>query len=199
VPSRDVAWHHQLAATLYAQAKGAEHGRPVVTLRMFSTYGPGVIRAASCRASSRAHWPARRWRCRAPGIVRDWVYVDDVVDLYLEAAARAPDLAGRVFNAGSGRGTELGTIVATVSPSPAPERPRNGASSQRLRTTRIPGWPIRGSRSRPSRGGRACRSTMDCAGPSTRCERATRARETGPTRDARPRRPRPLRRRAAER
>ena len=104
----------KLAATLYAQAKGAEHGRPVVTLRMFSTYGPGdhprrlVPRVI---AGALAGTPLALSR---PGIVRDWVYVDDVVDLYLEAAARAPDLAGRVFNAGSGRGTELGTIVATV-------------------------------------------------------------------------------------
>jgi nucleoside-diphosphate-sugar epimerase len=104
----------KLAATLYAQAKGAAKDRPVVTLRMFSTYGPAdhprrlVPRVI---AGALAGTPLALSR---PGIVRDWVYVDDVIDLYLEAAARAPDLAGRVFNAGSGHGTDLGTIVATV-------------------------------------------------------------------------------------
>ena len=49
-----------------------------------------------------------------PNIVRDWVYVDDVVGLFFEAAARAASLAGGIFNAGSGIPTDLGTIVKTL-------------------------------------------------------------------------------------
>ena len=104
----------KLAATLYGQAKGAAQGRPVVTLRMFSTYGAGdhprrLVPRVIAGALDGTPLPLSR-----PGIVRDWVYVDDVVDLYLESAARASEVAGGVFNAGSGRGTDLGTIVSTI-------------------------------------------------------------------------------------
>ena len=43
-----------------------------------------------------------------PEIGRDWIYVDDVVDLYLETAREAGRLAGGVFNAGTGVRTDLG-------------------------------------------------------------------------------------------
>jgi nucleoside-diphosphate-sugar epimerase len=104
----------KLAATLYAQAKGAAQGRPVVALRMFSTYGPGDHPRRLVPRVIAGAVDGTPLALSRPGIVRDWVYVDDVVDLYLEAAARAPRLAGGVFNAGSGRATDLGTIVATI-------------------------------------------------------------------------------------
>lgn len=105
----------KLAATLHAQAVGASKRLPVVVLRMFSTYGPDdhprrfVPRVVASALSGTPLSLSRR------GIARDWVYVDDVVDLYLEAAGRAATLAGGVFNAGSGRGTDLEAIVAAVS------------------------------------------------------------------------------------
>lgn len=104
----------KLAATLVAQAAGLAKRPPVVALRMFSTYGPDdhprrlVPRVVDAALSGKPLSLSR------PDIVRDWVYVDDVVDLYLEAAARASDLSGRVFNAGSGHGTSLGAIVDAV-------------------------------------------------------------------------------------
>ena len=48
-----------------------------------------------------------------PEIARDWVYVDDLVDLYLEARRR-PRRWGGVFNAGSGHEVDIAGIVATV-------------------------------------------------------------------------------------
>jgi nucleoside-diphosphate-sugar epimerase len=45
--------------------------------------------------SSRRALEGTPLRLSRPGIVRDWVYVDDVVDLYLECAARAGDVRGR--------------------------------------------------------------------------------------------------------
>ena len=104
----------KLAATLYGRAKAAAHGRPVVALRMFSTYGPGDHPRRLVPRVVAGALEGTPLRLSRPGIVRDWVYVDDVVDLYLECAARAGDVAGGVFNAGSGRGSDLGTIVSTV-------------------------------------------------------------------------------------
>lgn len=104
----------KLATTLYGQALAKASQRPILTLRLFSTYGPGdhprrlvpkVIQGAL------AGTPISLSR---PTIARDWVYMDDVVDLYLLAAAHAGRLAGTVLNAGSGISTNLGQIVALL-------------------------------------------------------------------------------------
>jgi nucleoside-diphosphate-sugar epimerase len=104
----------KLATTLYGQALAKSKQRPILTLRLFSTYGPGdhprrlvpkVIQGAL------AGTPISLSR---PTIARDWVYMDDVVDLYLLGAANAGRLAGTVLNAGSGICTNLGEITALV-------------------------------------------------------------------------------------
>jgi nucleoside-diphosphate-sugar epimerase len=102
----------KLAATLYAKAQSV--GRPIVTLRLFSTYGPGdnprrLVPRIIAGALQRTPVSLSR-----PEITRDWIYVDDVVRLYLEAATRAAQITGNVFNAGSGLATSLAQIVDIV-------------------------------------------------------------------------------------
>ncbi len=104
----------KLAATLHAQAMAAAHARPIVALRLFSTYGPGdhpkrLVPRVIAGALSDTKLTLSR-----PDIARDWVYVEDLVELYLEAAARASEKAGGVFNAGSGESTNLGEIVQVI-------------------------------------------------------------------------------------
>ena len=104
----------KLGSTLYAQSIAATQHRPVVALRLFSTYGPFdhprrlVPRVIAGALSGQPLSLSR------PGIVRDWVFVDDMVDLFVQAAQNAGRLAGRVFNAGSGIAVDLGEIVDTV-------------------------------------------------------------------------------------
>ena len=104
----------KLASTLYARSIALAKNLPIVTLRLFSTYGskdhprrlvPRIVHEALAGKPL----PLSR-----PEIARDWVYIDDVIDLYLEAAARAQDYAGEVFNAGTGVSTPLGDVVATI-------------------------------------------------------------------------------------
>ncbi|MFO1057224.1 MAG: NAD(P)-dependent oxidoreductase [Dongiaceae bacterium] len=115
-PCRPTALHGitKLAATLHAQAQARSQGRPIVVLRLFSTYGPfdnprrlvprvvaGALAGATLQLSR-------------PEIARDWLHVDDLVALYREAAARAGALAGGVFNAGTGRSADLGEVVRII-------------------------------------------------------------------------------------
>ena len=104
----------KLASTLYAQSIAAAEHRPIVVLRLFSTYGPHdnprrlVPRVIAGALSGKPLALSR------PGIVRDWVYVDDMADLFLHAARNAARVAGGVFNAGSGIAVDLQTIVGTI-------------------------------------------------------------------------------------
>jgi nucleoside-diphosphate-sugar epimerase len=101
----------KLSATLYGRGIALERGRPILTLRLFSTYGPWdnprrlVPRVITGALTNTPIKLSRR------EISRDWIYIDDVVDLYLDAAAHAHDLRGGVFNAGSGHGISIGEIT----------------------------------------------------------------------------------------
>lgn len=104
----------KLAATLHAQAMAAAHARPIVALRLFSTYGPDdnpkrLVPRVIAGALAGAKLSLSR-----PDIARDWVFIDDLIELYLEAARRASELSGGVFNAGSGVSTDLGQIVEMI-------------------------------------------------------------------------------------
>jgi UDP-glucose 4-epimerase len=118
----------KLAATLYAKARAETAGRPIVTLRMFSTYGPGdnprrlVPRVIDGALNGTPILLSR------PEIARDWIYVDDVVALYLEVASQAPRVAGKIFNAGTGCRSDLRDVVTTILRLTSPQaQPRWGA------------------------------------------------------------------------
>jgi nucleoside-diphosphate-sugar epimerase len=104
----------KLAATLQAQAIAHSQSKPIVVIRLFSTYGsldnprrlvPKVIASALTNA------PIGLSR---PDIARDWIHVDDVVALYLAAAENASNSSGKILNAGTGQRGDLGLIVETV-------------------------------------------------------------------------------------
>ena len=97
------------AATLLCSAGAREHGLPVTTLRLYSAYGPweepGRFVPALAEAALRNTLPA----LASPRVARDFVWIGDVVDAYLAAAA-APG-RGAVYNVGTGRQTTLADAV----------------------------------------------------------------------------------------
>jgi nucleoside-diphosphate-sugar epimerase len=115
-PCRPASLHGitKLAATLYAGAAARAKNRPIVTLRLFSTYGPDdnprrlVPRVI---AGALAGTPLLLSR---PEIARDWIYIDDLIALLLETGRDAARLEGEVLNAGTGRNAALVEIVDTV-------------------------------------------------------------------------------------
>lgn len=101
-------------ATLYARYVALTEHKPIVILRLFSVFGPGDHPARLIPrlvADARAHAPLCLSRS---DVARDYLYVDDVADLFLAALRAAPRLAGRVLNAGSGRRVTLAEIVAHI-------------------------------------------------------------------------------------
>jgi nucleoside-diphosphate-sugar epimerase len=89
------------AGTAYARMFNKLYRTPVVILRPFMTYGPGqhrekiiphVIESLSLGRSPQLS--SGQWKS-------DWVYVDDVIDGFVLAAAR-PSIEGCTFDLGSG-------------------------------------------------------------------------------------------------
>jgi UDP-glucose 4-epimerase len=108
----------KLAGELYAQAFTATYGLETVCLRFFNIFGPrqradspysGVI-ALFVQALLEGRQP----RVHGDGLQsRDFTYVADVVQA-LRLAADTPGVAGRVYNVGTGRGTSLLELIATL-------------------------------------------------------------------------------------
>ncbi|OPX64342.1 MULTISPECIES: NAD(P)-dependent oxidoreductase [unclassified Methanoregula] len=101
------------ACTHYCQAVALNDNLPIVTLRLFSPYGdyedghrlvPSVI--LSCLQGKNPAITSRSF-------VRDFIYIDDVVDLY-RRLAEIRITPGEIFNAGSGVQHSVGDVVDTV-------------------------------------------------------------------------------------
>lgn len=97
----------KLAQTLYSQTSARIKDKPILTFRLFTPYGPAVQKG---RLIYNVIYNALRNQeisLTRPSVARDFIYVDDLIELYLEAADRAKKLKGEIFNAGSGVKTSL--------------------------------------------------------------------------------------------
>ncbi len=101
------------AATLFSRSYAAAYSLPIVTLRLFSPYGqyeqksrlvPSVILAALQKTNPRIS--SRRF-------VRDFIYIEDVLDAY-ESALSLRNPSGEIYNIGSGRQHSVGEVVDNI-------------------------------------------------------------------------------------
>ena len=101
------------AATLFCSSEALTKGLPIITLRLFSPYGPwdypGRLIPYLIKSYLRQEVP----NLSAPGFVRDFVYIGDVVEAYLQAV-KAPGIAGEVLNIGSGIQSSVGEVTSLL-------------------------------------------------------------------------------------
>jgi nucleoside-diphosphate-sugar epimerase len=102
------------AATLFLKELAKREKRCIVTLRLFSPYGyfeaaerlvPSVI--LSCLKG-------RAPLVSAPGNVRDFVFIEDVLDAYGKAVKNRNKISGEVFNIGQGQQHSVAEVVGCV-------------------------------------------------------------------------------------
>ena len=124
------------AASNYISYAGKIRRLPVVNLRLYSVYGPledtsRLIPNLVAKGLKGAFPPLVD-----PNTSRDFIYIDDVCDAFVQAAARlTPDIYGESLNIGTGRATtirQLAKIAARC------VRDRRGAN------LRVDGRPIVG-------------------------------------------------------
>lgn len=101
------------AATLYCQAAARNEGLPIVTLRLFSPYGsyegPDRLISSTILACLRGENP----RISSRSFVRDFVFINDVLDAYLKVV-EAPNVSEKIFNIGTGEQHSVGDVVDAV-------------------------------------------------------------------------------------
>jgi nucleoside-diphosphate-sugar epimerase len=89
------------AQTLYCQQFARAENLPIVTLRLFSAYGPFEEPTRFIPTLIAKTLAGEDVPLADPNIARDFIFIDDIVDAYRAAAGR-PELSGEVFNIGSG-------------------------------------------------------------------------------------------------
>jgi nucleoside-diphosphate-sugar epimerase len=101
------------AQTLLAQNFSREKKLSVITLRLFSVYGPYESPAKLIPRLIQSCLAGQELKLTSPDSSHDFIYAGDVVRACL-AAAEKPELNGEVINIGSGRQTSLKEIVDLV-------------------------------------------------------------------------------------
>jgi len=101
------------AQSLLAGYCSVTSGFPIVTLRLFSVYGPYEEPTRLLPRLMMAALFDEGIKMADPHTARDFVYVDDVVDVYLDIE-HLKQLAGDVLNVGSGIQSTLADVVETT-------------------------------------------------------------------------------------
>jgi nucleoside-diphosphate-sugar epimerase len=104
----------KLAATQLCRHMAQQNGARVCTLRLYSVYGPFEEPTRLIPTLLVAGLKRSLPRLADPRTGRDFVYVDDVVDAYLSAAASATMESGTIFNVGTGVQTSIADVVELV-------------------------------------------------------------------------------------
>lgn len=104
----------KLAGTLLAQTAAVTRNVPSVAFRLFTPYGPGIQKGRLVRqvlTNALKHEPLILTR---PTVSRDFIYIDDIVDILILAAETANAHAGQIYNLGSGQKTTLQELADIV-------------------------------------------------------------------------------------
>ena len=100
------------AVSLLCRQDAIAHGTAVCVLRIFHAYGPWEHPDKFFPRALRAALDGQLLPLTEPGIRRDWVFVDDVIDAMLRAASR--DLPGEWLNIGSGEELSNEGVLASI-------------------------------------------------------------------------------------
>lgn len=87
---------------------------PGITLLIFTPYGPYIQPGRLVRAVIENALKNEPIVLTNPSVTRDFIFVEDLADLYLVASEHAGQYKGKVFNAGTGVATSLAQLVECV-------------------------------------------------------------------------------------
>lgn len=104
----------KLTGTLLAQAAGRAKGLPVRIFRLFTPFGPGSQEGRLITEIVTRSLKNKPLLLSHPTVSRDFIYVDDVVDLLIEASGRTDLPKGEIYNVGSGNSVTIEEAVVVA-------------------------------------------------------------------------------------
>ncbi len=104
----------KLICSLYASQHAKNNNKPLVTLRLFSPYGPfddyrRLIPYLVLRSIK-----SENILIHKPEAVRDFIYIDDVIEAYINTVKYAHNFPGEIFNIGSSKQISVKKVLSKV-------------------------------------------------------------------------------------
>ncbi len=104
----------KLGSTLFARSFALQNNKPVVTLRIFSPFGPNDEKTRLIPTVITSALANKPIELANPLSVRDFIYVEDVVRAYLSCIQSGQQLSGEVINIGSGKQHTTSEVVEKI-------------------------------------------------------------------------------------
>lgn len=102
------------AAGIYCQYVAKKYGLPIVTLRLFSPYGYFDDGSRVISYIILACLNNKTVNISSPDSVRDFVFIEDVVDSYEKAMERSSNIGSGIFNIGSGKQCSIKKLAGKI-------------------------------------------------------------------------------------
>lgn len=100
--------------TLLCQTFSYQYKKPIVTIRPFSVYGPYEQKDRFISTITRSLINKKIINITGGKQRRDFIYIDDLVDLYLRTIGKGHKLSGKILNAGTGHEFTNDEVVSTL-------------------------------------------------------------------------------------
>lgn len=101
----------KLISTLYAKAYANRTKKPLATLRIFSPFGPFDHPTRLITDTILKMLKGEQLLFHNPYTVRDYIFIEDVIDAYLFCMENGGKLSGEIFNIGSGKQTYIKDVI----------------------------------------------------------------------------------------
>lgn len=105
----------KLAATLYAQAYAKRTKKPLATFRIFSPFGPFDHSTRLITYTILKMLKGTHLSFYNPDAVRDYIFIEDVINAYLLCIKHSDRLCGEIFNIGMGNQTQIKDVIQLLS------------------------------------------------------------------------------------
>lgn len=104
----------KMTGTFLAQMLSKTIRLPIVTLRPFTVYGPYEDERRFISTITKQCLSGKNLTLTKETIIRDYVFIDDVVDAYMCTAERGEDLSGEAINIATGIGNDLESVARKI-------------------------------------------------------------------------------------
>ena len=101
------------ASSIYCQYQASINKLPIVTLRPFHVYGPYEDPSRLIPSLIKTLANDLNPKLVSPNISRDLIYIDDVIDIYINSCHNSK-VNGEIINIASGKNTKLRKIFSLV-------------------------------------------------------------------------------------
>ena len=102
------------AAAIYCQHVAKKYSLPIATLRLFSPYGYFDDGSRAISYMILACLNNKPVYITSPDSVRDFIFIDDVVDSYEKVLVKNENLGGGIFNIGSGKQCSIQKLAVKI-------------------------------------------------------------------------------------